>query len=150
MSYQGPMSEQSEAGLLEANRAFYAAFEALDLERMSELWARHAPVSCVHPGWDLLIGAADVIESWREIFAGTTAIRFEVDAPQVTFAGNAGWVVCREVLHTHVQGQPVENTLTAINTFVWEDGGWRINHHHAAPRMAGRPRPKAGITQTLH
>ena len=129
---------------------FYRTFEQLDLEAMSELWAQKFPVSCVHPGWDLVLGREAVLESWRTIFHGSSELRFENEEAQVVVGGEMGWVVSREVLRTSVQGMPVENTLTSINTFVLEDGVWRIAHHHAAPLLAGRPRATRPPEALLH
>jgi len=41
--------------VLEANAAFYAAFQSLDLKRMEEIWLRAPYIKCVHPGWGLLV-----------------------------------------------------------------------------------------------
>ena len=71
----GPMSQPA---LRAANDAFYAAFESLDLERMTRLWAQKTTITCIHPGWDLLIGHEAVMQSWRGIFEGTHAIHFRV------------------------------------------------------------------------
>jgi ketosteroid isomerase-like protein len=137
----------SQPALRAANEAFYAAFESLDLARMTDLWARNVPVTCVHPGWDLVLGHEAVLESWRNIFEGTREIQFRVEIASITVGGELGWVVCREVLLTTVQGMDVENAMTAINTFVLEEGNWRIAHHHAAPVLAGRvSRPRAPDT----
>ena len=46
--------------LLFANEAFYAAFAGHDYAAMEALWARHAPVACIHPGWGVLEG-----REWR-------------------------------------------------------------------------------------
>jgi ketosteroid isomerase-like protein len=132
-----------------ASTHFYKTFERLDLETMSQLWARNVPVSCVHPGWDLVLGHQAVMESWRAIFEGTTELSFETEDAQVTAGSEMGWVVSRELLRTTVQGMPVENTLTAVNTFVLEEGVWRIAHHHAAPLLAGRPRAPARAKDTV-
>ena len=48
------MTDEEEA--LAANAAFYAAFAASDAGRMDAVWARRAPVACVHPGWEVLTG----------------------------------------------------------------------------------------------
>ncbi len=133
-----------------ANIAFYDAFTRLDLEAMSNLWAKRTPVTCVHPGWDLVLGYEAVMQSWRAIFDGTSEIRFRVEEPQVTCVGEAGWVVCRELLYTTVGGTPLENVMTAINTFVLEDGAFRIAHHHAAPLLAGKPRSVRPPDTQLH
>ena len=130
----------TQPALRAANQAFYAAFQRLDLEAMTNLWARGVHVSCVHPGWDLVLGYEAVMQSWRAIFDGTSEIHFRSEEAQVTATTNTGWVVSREVLSTTVQGVPVENTLTALNIYVLEDGVWRIAHHHAAPLLAGKPR----------
>ncbi len=133
-----------------ANLAFYDAFTRLDLATMAELWARRTPVTCVHPGWDLVLGYEAVMQSWRAIFEATTEIRFRVEEPQVTCFGEAGWVVCRELLHTSVGGTAIENAMTAINTFVLEDGAFRITHHHAAPLLTGKPRSARPPDAQLH
>jgi ketosteroid isomerase-like protein len=140
----------TQAALRASSAKFYKVFEQLDLEAMAGLWARSIPVSCVHPGWDLVLGYQAVMESWRAIFEGTSELRFQNEETQVTAGSEMGWVVSREVLHTTVQGMPVENTLTAINTFVLEEGVWRLAHHHAAPLLAGRPRSVRAPDTVLH
>ncbi len=140
----------SQHALRAANAAFYAAFERLDFEGMANLWARSVPVSCVHPGWDLVVGYEAVMESWRGIFDGTSEIHFRNEDAHITVHASTGWVVSREVLSTVVQSLPVENTLTAVNVFVLESGVWRVAHHHAAPVLAGRPRAPRRTDVVLH
>jgi len=144
---QGGMTQHA---LRAANQAFYAAFERLDLEAMTNLWARDVPVSCVHPGWDLVLGHEAVMQSWRSIFEGTSELHFRSEELQVTAGAEMGWAVSREVLSTTVQGMPVENTLTAVNTFVLEQGVWRVAHHHAAPLLGGKPRSPRKPDVVLH
>jgi hypothetical protein len=43
--------------VLFANEAFYQAFATRDLAAMEQVWARHCPVACIHPGWPPLHGA---------------------------------------------------------------------------------------------
>jgi ketosteroid isomerase-like protein len=140
----------SQHALREANAAFYAAFQRLDYDAMAALWARSVQVSCVHPGWDLVLGYEAVMQSWRGIFDGTSEIHFRSEDAQVTAGKEMGWVVSREILSTTVQGLPVENTLSTINTFVLESGVWRIAHHHAAPLLAGKPRSARKPDVVLH
>ena len=68
--------------VLEANAAFYAAFESLDLKRMEEVWLRAPYIKCVHPGWGLLVGWGPVMESWERIFSGTLGMRFTLTVVQ--------------------------------------------------------------------
>jgi ketosteroid isomerase-like protein len=140
----------SQHALRAANAAFYASFERLDYDAMAALWARSVPVSCVHPGWDLVLGYEAVMQSWRNIFDGTSEIHFRSEDAQITVGDSMGWVVSRETLSTVVSGVPVENVLATVNTFVLEGGVWRIAHHHAAPLLAGKPRTARKPEVILH
>lgn len=140
----------TQHALRTANAAFYAAFEALDLQAMQSLWATTVQISCVHPGWDLVLGHDAVMASWKGIFEGTGEIHFRTEDLQITAGPTMGWVVSREVLSTSAQNTPIENTLTALNTFVLESGVWRIAHHHAAPLLAGKPRAPRRSDVVLH
>jgi ketosteroid isomerase-like protein len=124
----------AEREVLEANSAFYEAFARSDAEAMDALWAREAPVACLHPGWELLLGRAAVVESWRRILLGggaPPAIRCERASAHVQ--GDWAWVVCVEVLP--------DGMLAATNLFVREEGTWRMVHHHASPTPAPPRRP---------
>lgn len=134
----------------EANAAFYQAFEKLDLEAMSSLWARRATVTCIHPGWDLIVGYEAVMQSWRMIFEGTGEVRVRSEDAVITTSDSHGWLTCRELLFTTLQGSAVENVLTATNGYVKEDGVFRIAHHHAAPLLSGRPRAPRTPDTILH
>lgn len=114
----------SAEGPLEANLAFYQAFSDQDLQRMDALWARRAPVRCVHPNWDALITREDVMSSWMAIFAGGGQVSVRCVEPQSHQVGEMALVGCREQLE--------ETTLVATNAFVLEDGVWRMVLHQAA------------------
>jgi len=124
-----------DAGALAANQAFYDAFARGDLAGVETLWARAHPVTCIHPGWDVLTGRAAVLESWGAIFRGGDAGIRASDA-RVTVSGDIACVVC----HEGAAGAPA--MLVATNLFVREAGGWKMIHHHAGPlarRAAPRP-----------
>jgi ketosteroid isomerase-like protein len=112
--------------VLAANAAFYDAFTRRDAAAMDSLWARTAPVACVHPGWELLAGRDAVMMSWRRILVGGTApdsIRCE--RPQAFVSGNLAYVLCFEVF--------ADGAFIATNAFVREGGRWLMSHHHASP-----------------
>jgi len=47
---------------LAANLEFYRAFATRDVAAMDALWARRAPVACLHPGWAALKDRDDMIQ----------------------------------------------------------------------------------------
>ena len=116
-----------------ANESFYRAFAGLDFEAMDRIWARASPVSCIHPGWALLCGRDAVLASWRGIFQGTKAIEFSLFHPKFFVSGHVAWVVLTEEIRAFQDEQRVHAYAQATNTFVWEDGEWRLVHHHSAP-----------------
>jgi ketosteroid isomerase-like protein len=114
------MGHDHEA-ILAANEAFYRAFRDGDRDAMDAVWARHAEVACIHPGAAPLSGREDVIDSWNDILGGPPPI--QCVRPQAYQLGDTAFVICGE----RVPG----GVLVATNTFVREDGAWRMVHHHA-------------------
>ena len=119
-----------EAAVLAANAAFYAAFNARDLAAMEALWSSQAPVTCVHPGWNVLRGRAAVLESWRAILGNPQQPKIVGAAERAQLLGPPGssaaaLVVGREL----VGGSPIVVT----NAFVREGAAWKLVHHHASP-----------------
>ena len=122
--------------VLAANLEFYRAFAARDLTAMDVLWARQAPVACLHPGWTALSDREAIMESWRGILSNPDAPRIACFDERVFLYGDTALVLCEEELGG--------GTLAASNLFVREDGLWRIAHHHAGQiirRQMERPRP---------
>lgn len=122
-----------ERQVLRANRAFYAAFAAGDIEAMDELWAHCAPVVCIHPGWAAQNGREDVMASWRAILLGGSVPKFRVDEERAFALGDIAYVTCLEHFPDRV--------LAASNFFVREDGLWQIIHHQAGPVAESDERP---------
>ena len=63
-----------EAAVRAANQAFYAAFEARDLDAMSDVWEHADRISCTHPGWRTLHGlsyALYALSLAHGLFSGT-------------------------------------------------------------------------------
>ncbi len=115
--------------VLTANLEFYRAFTARDLAAMDALWARHAPVACLHPGWTALIDRDAILASWQGILSNPDAPRIACFDERVLLFGDTALVLCEEVLDG--------STLAATNLFVREDDMWRIAHHHAG-QIVGR------------
>lgn len=128
-----------EAAVLEANRAFYAAFEARDLEAMGEVWERSERAAVTHPGWPTLRSWAAVAESWRRIFENTPYIQFFLTEEEVVVAGEAAWVTLYENILQEVGGRQAlgDARVAATNVFVHDGDRWRMVVHHGSPVVAG-------------
>jgi len=128
----------TELEVLEANEAFYRAFSRRDAAAMERLWAEAHPVACVHPGWDVLDGREEVLQSWSEILGSEGAPRISCSHAQAHVLGEVAFVTCHEVVE--------EGRLAATNLFVREEGRWRVAHHQASPIAPGHERamPPAG------
>lgn len=125
------MPTPEEMAVLEANDAFYEAFDGENATAMETVWAADAPCACVHPGWDPVVGRAAVLSTWRGILAGGRAPHVKVDSARVLVYGEVALVVCIE--HVSARTGPGSALLSATNVFVMEQGAWRMTHHHASP-----------------
>jgi len=116
---------RDDATVLFLNEAFYTAFRGRDLLAMHDLWARAAPVSCIHPGWQAIEGREEVMESWRAILGGEGSPDIRCLGAKARLLGETALVVCYEALGGRL--------LVASNVFVREDETWRLIHHQAGP-----------------
>jgi len=114
---------RSESDLVAVNDAFYQAFNQRDMASMEGLWASSAPVSCIHPGWNVLQGREAVLDSWRSILNNPNQPRIVTGGATVSIFDSIAVVICREL----VAGSP----LVATNVFVLEDGAWKLLHHQS-------------------
>lgn len=131
--------------VLEANEQFYKAFSDHDLGAMETLWAKRAPVACIHPGWGALVTREAVMQSWRSILSSRNAPRVTSRGAQAFVSGDSAFVICFE----RVEG----GYLIATNIFAREDGVWRMTHHQAGPTNDAPPEEKpapAKPSKTIH
>jgi ketosteroid isomerase-like protein len=130
-----------DEAILAANAAYYRAFFAGDFDRMCGIWAEEQ-VSCVHPGWPVIIGRQPILESYRSILSNPGQEPIQQHNATALVSGEEGRVFCIEV----VGGM----ALAATNWFRRIDGAWRLIHHQASPiatQMAVDPdssRPPSG------
>lgn len=120
-----PHDSTDEAAVRAANQAFYDAFEARDLDAMSEVWEHSDRVSCTHPGWRTLRGWGAVSGSWFALFGGPSPLQFILTDAVVAVAGDAAWVTVDENLISAEGG----GTVAALNLFVRQEGRWRLVSH---------------------
>ena len=117
-----------EAAVRAANRAFYDAFEARDLDAMSDVWVHDDRVACTHPGWRTLHGWGAVSGSWFALFGGPSPLQFILTEEVVCVAGDAAWVTVDENLISADGG----GTVAAMNLFLRDGARWRLVAHHGS------------------
>ncbi|MET9339411.1 nuclear transport factor 2 family protein [Nonomuraea sp. NPDC003804] len=127
------------AAIETVNQAFYTAIEDADLDKMTEIWAEDTAdgqVSCVHPGWSMLSGRAEVLRSWALIMANTTYIQFVLTDVQTTVLGDVAILTCVEnILTAGEEGEAsfAAGKVVASNVYVRSGRGWRLWMHHGSP-----------------
>jgi ketosteroid isomerase-like protein len=119
---------EDEATVLALNRAFYEAFEAQDLDAMSDLWEHSDRASCVHPGWTVLRGWAAVGAGWMALFQGPQEQQFLLADEHVVVVGDAAWVTVDE----NILLPDGAATVSTLNLFVRDGGAWKVVGHHGA------------------
>ena len=127
-----------------ANTRLYTAFETADVDLMAAVWDDLDPVSvtCVHPGWPMLRGRAQVLRSWSAVMAGTSYIQFFLTDVEISVEGDTAVVTCTENILTSVsESDGTHGAVVATNVFRRRPGGWRLQVHHGSP-VLGRLEPE--------
>jgi hypothetical protein len=114
--------------LLAANQRYYAAFEATDLDAMSEVWERSPRAVCTHPGWSMLRGWGQISASFMALFQNPAALQFVLTEERPEIVGDMAWVSLDE----NLLGQDSGVTVSVINLFARAERGWRRVAHHGS------------------
>jgi uncharacterized protein (TIGR02246 family) len=142
------MSDPCYTTSRDAEQAFYDAFQRANADEMMQLWADDDAIVCVHPMGPRLCGRRAVAQSWEQIFANGTPMRFELAEVRCTVVGDLA-VHC---VHEKIQHGPrLAQRSLVIATNIYQSGerGWRMIVHHASPGVA----PQASTREshsTLH
>lgn len=122
----------SDAAVLAANEAFYAAFTRFDLSSMDAVWSHGGDVVCVHPGWPPIQGWTAVRESWAGIFSGNREMEFVLAGARVTMEGDIAHVELVENVRYAGEARP-SFAVAARNSFKLDGGRWEMVAHVAEP-----------------
>ena len=117
--------------VLAANEAFYQAFEARDMDAMSDLWEHGERAVCTHPGWSSLHGWAAVSASWYALFNNGQHLQFILTAERAEVVGDLAWVSCDENILS--AAGTAGGTVAALNIFARGEDRWRMVAHHGSP-----------------
>lgn len=119
-----------------AEAAFYAAFEARNLDAMMAVWASTDEIACIHPLAAALNGRGAVAAGWRSIFEAAGQFRVSVQlAHEIREPGQVLRIV-HETLTIGHEADP-RPPILATNLYRREADGWRMVLHHASPLQAG-------------
>ena len=133
MGSPGPESGKmtDSDAVLSANAAYYRAFRTGDDALMGRVWGLD-DVTCVHPGWPVIVGRAPVLESYRQIMSNPRQDPVTADDERVFLSGDWARVMCMESVGTLM--------LATTNLFIRVGTEWRMIHHQASPLAALRTR----------
>ncbi|WP_299490105.1 nuclear transport factor 2 family protein [Acaryochloris sp. IP29b_bin.137] len=126
---------QDEQVILDANDAFYRAFEKKDLEAMRQVWSHGIACTCVHPGRGELKGWEAIESSWQKIFRNTAYL--EIDTKIITVNGNGelAYVILIEKVLQVAQRRQQKAESMATNIFERLGQDWYLVHHHGSPMI---------------
>jgi len=123
---------QTDQEILSFNQAFYDAFNKQDIALMRAVWHDDLTTQCIHPGWPVLKGYQEIMQSWEDIFHHNQHMEIKVYDADVVIRDDFAWVSCQENLFsikmTGVQSTKVHST----NLFVKVGEEWKMILHHAA------------------
>jgi ketosteroid isomerase-like protein len=117
--------------VLDANSAFYEAFEGRDLDAMSDVWEHSDRITCTHPGWSTLRGWGAVSGSFLVLFRSAAALQFILTDVVANVTGDVAWVTLDE----NLLGDQGGGTVAALNLFARAErsGRWRMVVHQGSP-----------------
>lgn len=143
------MSAPRYPSAVEAEAAFYAAFEAADVDAMLAVWDDAPDALCVHPLGPVLVGIRAIAESWRELFSNGPGMRFDVRPHNVVETTGLAVRTVAEVIH--VAGEAASRPpILATNAYRLTPSGWRIIVHHASPSAEHGTRKVVHVRKTVH
>jgi ketosteroid isomerase-like protein len=125
----------NEREVLDANDAFYRAFEKKDIEAMSVVWSQGTGSLCIHPGRKVLRGWKEIRSSWETIFRNTKYLEIETEIIATEVRNNIAYVVLMEKLLQVSGGRRVQAQSMATNIFELLAQKWYLVHHHGSPLM---------------
>lgn len=114
-----------------AHEEFYAAFEALDMDRMTACWRQDGTVRCVHPGADAVVGWPRVSRSWAALFLNAPNPRFVLTDVEIHVDGDLAVAHCTENV---LSGPELDaGQVLATNVFHRVGDRWLLVLRHASP-----------------
>jgi ketosteroid isomerase-like protein len=122
--------------IIEANRAFYRAFESLEIRQMEAIWLCEPRIVCIHPGWRRLTGWGPVMDSWTRIFDNVFEMKFELGEIDVMTGSDLAVVIVEENLTQRGYDGGGRSQVLSTNVFERVRNQWMMVLHHGSPVLA--------------
>ena len=116
--------------ILQANEAFYLAFQDFDLETMEGLWSGRPTDVCIHPGWSILRGWEASGSPGPASSPTPHYMRFAPSDVEVHVVGQVARVTCVENIYAIQEGHTLHSQVAGTNVFEHIDGRWLLTLHH--------------------
>jgi len=117
--------------VLAAHDAFYQALGNADVELMTRVWSPTETTVCIHPLWPPLIGQANIITSWTEMFHNSPTMTVETKVLSQQNCQDSCIQLVSEILSAPGRSKP--SPVLATNAYELTDHGWLMVLHHASP-----------------
>jgi len=127
------MNLMNQSSPEDANDSFYQAFEELSIQKMDKIWSHSESSSCVHPGWELVVGWIAIRRSWIQIFDDTESIKIRVNTLRSRKHCKVAIIICLEDIQALVNGKGLKFGVVATNIFEETEAKWFLTHHHGSP-----------------
>jgi ketosteroid isomerase-like protein len=134
---------------MEAEAAFYRAFEEADLESMMAVWADDEDIVCIHPSGPRLCGPEAIRDSWRQLFRNGPSLRFDLAGRQVVNGATLAVSSLTENIRAIGETGP-RHSVTTTNVYLLTTRGWRMLAHHASPAATVSEPPPSDTPAVLH
>ena len=112
----------------EAESAFYAAFEHLDIQLMESVWLDADDAYCIHPGGPVQEGFETVLKQWRFILQDASPPEMSYRVVQKSVNGN----LAVHLVEEHIGAADQATLVLATNIYKNTAEGWRLMAHHAS------------------
>lgn len=115
-----------------AEAAFYAAFEAADLETMMQIWAQSEEIACIHPMGPCLHGRDLIEQSWKAVFNEGSRMSFNITMIQQNIGRDIAVHVLYENISLRDNAHLAATPVVCTNIYKLIEGSWQIILHHAS------------------
>jgi ketosteroid isomerase-like protein len=125
--------KQAADGVRAASDRFYDALTRMangDAEPMVALWPHSDDVTTMHPIGGREVGWDEVEGPWRAVADMAEGGEVTPSDRLVRVFGDTAYELVTENVSMSLAGESIDGTYRATNVYRFDDGEWRIVHHH--------------------